>query len=141
MTKAAVLGFLCTLAVPAAAMAESAPPAKIDAAAQTDFLGEIVITAQRRVEKLDQVPIAASVISGAELTTRGVSNLDDLGSVAPALNIQNQQALAYVNIRGVGLQSTNPTTSCESSESTGAPLCPGRILCANKNISVSTAPL
>src|SRR3984893_741952 len=111
MTKAAVLGFLYTLAVPAAAMAESAPPAKIDAAAQTDFLGEIVITAQRRVEKLDQVPIAASVISGAELTTRGVSNLDDLGSVAPALNIQNQQALAYVNIRGVGLQSTNPTTS------------------------------
>ena len=70
MTKAAVLGFLYTLAVPAAAMAESAPPAKIDAAAQTDFLGEIVITAQRRVEKLDQVPIAASVVSGAELTTR-----------------------------------------------------------------------
>src|SRR6202051_2760144 len=111
MTKAAVLGFLCTLAAPAAALAESVPPAKIDGAVQTDFLAEIVITAQRRVEKLDQVPIAASVVSGAELTTRGVSNLDDLGSVAPALNIQNQQAVSYVNIRGVGLQSINPTTS------------------------------
>jgi iron complex outermembrane recepter protein len=111
MTKAAVLGFLCTLAAPAAALAESVPPAKIDGAVQTDFLAEIVITAQRRVEKLDQVPIAASVVSGADLTSRGVSNLDDLGSVAPALNIQNQQAVSYVNIRGVGLQSINPTTS------------------------------
>src|SRR5882757_8452310 len=111
MTKAAVLGFLCALAAPAATLAEPVAPAKSDGAVQTDYLAEIVITAQRRVEKLDQVPIAASVVSGAELTTRGVSNLDDLGSVAPALNIQNQQALSFVNIRGVGLQSINPTTS------------------------------
>jgi iron complex outermembrane receptor protein len=62
-------------------------------------------------EPMLQVPIAASVISGTELTARGVSNLDDLGNLAPALNVQNQQALSYVNIRGVGLQTTNPTTS------------------------------
>src|SRR5258708_23595003 len=111
MAKAAVLGFLCALRAPAAALAESACPAKIDGAVQTDSLAESVLTAQRRVEKRDQVPIAASVVSGAELTTRGVSNLDDLGSVAPALNVQNQQALSFVNIRGVGLQSINPTTS------------------------------
>ena len=109
--KVAMFGLLCTLGATAETLAQTIPPARVDNTAQTDFLTEIVITAQRRVEKLDQVPIAASVIAGPELATRGVSSLDDLGSVAPALNIQNQEALSYVNIRGVGLQSINPTTS------------------------------
>jgi iron complex outermembrane receptor protein len=79
--------------------------------AQNEPLTEIVITAQRRIERLDQIPIAATVVSGADLATRGVSSLDDLASLAPALNVQNQQELSYVNIRGVGIQVTNPTTS------------------------------
>jgi len=105
------LGLLFSAAAPWAAQAQTAPQPQTAGAVQAETLGEIVITAQRRVERLDQVPIAASVVSGAELTARGVSNLDDLGSLAPALNVQNQQALSYVNIRGVGLQTTNPTTS------------------------------
>src|ERR1700720_17387 len=109
--KAAMFGLLCTLGVSAETLAQTIPPAKVDNSAQSDFLTEIVITAQRRVEKMDQVPVAAAVIAGPELATRGVSSLDDLGSVAPALNVQNQEALSYVNIRGVGLQSINPTTS------------------------------
>src|SRR5712671_5700385 len=86
-------------------------PLQPRSSAQPENLEEIVITAQRRVERLDQVPIAASVVSGTELAARGVHTLEDLGSQAPALNVQNQQALSYVNIRGVGLQTTNPTTS------------------------------
>jgi len=105
------LGLLFSAAAPLAAQAQTASQPQSAGAVQAEALGEIVITAQRRVERLDQVPIAASVVSGAELTARGVSNLDDLGSLAPALNVQNQQALSYVNIRGVGLQTTNPTTS------------------------------
>jgi iron complex outermembrane recepter protein len=109
--KLAMFGLLCTLGATTETLAQTIPTARVDNSAQSDFLTEIVITAQRRVEKLDQVPIAASVIAGPELATRGVSSLDDLGSVAPALNVQNQEALSYVNIRGVGLQSINPTTS------------------------------
>jgi iron complex outermembrane recepter protein len=108
--RVSYLGLLLSAIAPLAAQAQTAAP-QIAAATQAETLGEIVITAQRRVERLDQVPIAASVVSGAELTARGVSSLDDLGSLAPALNVQNQQALSYVNIRGVGLQTTNPTTS------------------------------
>ncbi|HEY4444731.1 MAG TPA: TonB-dependent receptor [Steroidobacteraceae bacterium] len=108
--RVSYLGLLFSAIAPLAAQAQTAAP-QLAAPAQGEGLGEIVITAQRRVERLDQVPIAASVVSGAELTARGVSSLDDLGSLAPALNVQNQQALSYVNIRGVGLQTTNPTTS------------------------------
>jgi iron complex outermembrane receptor protein len=110
--RVSYLGLLFGAIAPVAALAQTAlPQPQFASPAPADSLGEIVITAQRRVERLDQVPIAASVVSGAELTARGVSSLDDLGSLAPALNVQNQQALSYVNIRGVGLQTTNPTTS------------------------------
>ncbi len=105
------LGLLFGAIAPMAALAQTASQLQNAGPGPTETLGEIVITAQRRIERLDQVPIAASVISGTELTARGVSNLDDLGNLAPALNLQNQQALSYVNIRGVGLQTTNPTTS------------------------------
>jgi iron complex outermembrane recepter protein len=74
-------------------------------------LEEVVVTAERRPEPLDQLPIAASVIAGGGLQEQGVNSVQDLSSVAPSINIQNQQALSYVNIRGVGLQATNPTTS------------------------------
>ena len=94
-----------------ASQATNAQEADSRAAAKPATLEEIVVTAERRSERLDQVPIAATVISGEDLSQQGVSNIQDLGTVSPAINIQNQQALSFVNIRGVGLQATNPTTS------------------------------
>jgi iron complex outermembrane receptor protein len=108
MIRNAMPAALLAATLAAGAVAQVAVAAAND---QTEGLAEIVITAQRRAENLDQVAIAASVIQGAELASRGVLSLDDLGNLAPALNVQNQQAESYVNIRGVGLQSINPTTS------------------------------
>jgi iron complex outermembrane receptor protein len=101
----AVLGF-CSVQTTLAQDADSGAAAKPTAA-----LDEIVVTAERRTERLDRLPLAATVKSGEELSQQGVSTVQDLGTVAPSINIQNQQALSYVNIRGVGLQATNPTTS------------------------------
>ncbi len=99
-----VLGFAAAIATGVdSRAAESQPPG--------DALQEVVVTAERRPESLNEIPIAATVISGQTLQAKGVSTIDDLPMVAPAINIQNQQALSYVNIRGVGLQATNPTTS------------------------------
>jgi iron complex outermembrane receptor protein len=111
MIRRICLAALLAAVRPMSVVAQSTPTAGVNGAQATEALAEIVITAQRRTENLDQVAIAASVIQGADLGTRGVLNLDDLGNLAPALNVQNQQAEAYVNIRGVGLQSINPTTS------------------------------
>jgi len=100
-----IVGFACAaLPLHAGAQQSSSVP-------HPDGLEQIIITAQRRAEPLDQVPIAASVISGSELEKRGVDNIVDLPSLTSSLTIQNQGALSYVNIRGVGIQSTNPTTS------------------------------
>lgn len=111
MIRKSVLAAVLAATIPISALAQStSAPGATDVQAP-QALAEIVITAQRRAENLDQVAIAASVIQGADLGSRGVLSLDDLGSLAPALNVQNQQAESYVNIRGVGLQSINPTTS------------------------------
>jgi iron complex outermembrane receptor protein len=110
--RAGHLGLLLGLATSLSARAQVTQPATAsDASAQNTGLEEIVITAERRPEILEQTPIAVSVISGKDLEDRGVKTINDLGSVAPSLSIQNQQSLSYVNIRGVGLQATNPTTS------------------------------
>jgi iron complex outermembrane receptor protein len=90
----------------AQAPAETASPP-----AHTDSLEEIVITAERRPEFLNQVPVAASVISGKGLEERGVNTISDLANLTPSLTIANQEAVSFVNIRGVGLQAINPTTS------------------------------
>jgi len=106
--SAIVLGAVLGLG---ASQATHAQEADSRAAAKPATLEEIVVTAERRPERLDRVPIAATVISGDDLSQQGVSNIQDLGTVSPSINIQNQQALSFVNIRGVGLQATNPTTS------------------------------
>ncbi|MBX3705689.1 MAG: TonB-dependent receptor [Pseudomonadales bacterium] len=51
-------------------------------ATQRVALEEIVVTAQKREESLQEAPISISVLSGDELLTRGIGNLKDLAAGA-----------------------------------------------------------
>lgn len=102
---------LAALLVSHPALAQQAPGAAAGLA-EASTVGEVVITAERQVERLDRVPIAASVLSGRDLDQKAVVDISDLSSQTPSLSIQNQGGLLqFVNIRGVGLQATNPSTS------------------------------
>jgi iron complex outermembrane recepter protein len=72
-----------------------------DAAAQ-DTLEEIVVTAQRRVENLQDVPIAASVLTGEMLADKGVNNIVELQYVAPGFTVADYGSANVLNIRGIG---------------------------------------
>jgi iron complex outermembrane receptor protein len=48
-------------------------------------LEEIVVTAQKRTEKLSDVTVSAAVMSAEGLVKSGVANLDDLGKAIPSL--------------------------------------------------------
>jgi iron complex outermembrane receptor protein len=66
-----------------AANAQAAPAA----AAKTDTApGDIVVTAQKRTERLQDVPVAVSVVSGASLAAQGGVNLENAQYLVPALN-------------------------------------------------------
>ena len=74
-------------------------------------LQEIVITAQRRSENLQAVPIAATALRGSDLAGKAVVQLNDLQYASPSLSIGNAGLSNTVNIRGVGLASGSPAVA------------------------------
>jgi iron complex outermembrane receptor protein len=75
---------------------------------QGDTLQEVVVTAQRREEKMVDVPISIQAISTQELATANVQNLSDIAQLTPSLRIDMQTGFYQPSIRGIG---TAVTTS------------------------------
>src|SRR5687768_12193311 len=73
------------------------------AAAEETVLEEVIVTAERREQNLQDVPISATVLSGDELEARGVTDLNDIQTVAPSVAINVVNRSTFVNIRGVGI--------------------------------------
>lgn len=74
-------------------------------AAQSGGLNVIVVTAQRREESVQDIPIAISAFSAEELETRGVSNALEVTQFVPNLVGLNNTGLGTANsyfLRGVG---------------------------------------
>ena len=73
-----------------------------DAAQPTTELAEIVVTAQRRAERLQDVPLSVTAITGEDIAARGVTSLEDLQYSVPGLSIDNvQPGTDYVQVRGI----------------------------------------
>jgi iron complex outermembrane recepter protein len=66
-------------------------------------LEEIIVTAQRRSQNQQDVPIAISTVTGDVASKSGVTNTEGLSSLVPALQFSRQTALGGAPfIRGVG---------------------------------------
>ena len=79
------------------ALAQDAPQAA------DDGLGDIVVTAQKRSENIQDVPIAISAVGSQYLESRGVDSIDKLGSIAPNVKIERAPAsktISQISIRG-----------------------------------------
>ncbi len=70
-------------------------------------LEEIVITAQRREESSQSVPIAVSAFSGNALDNAGVDNLEELSAITPGLLISGSRGGSTPYLRGVGTRDVN----------------------------------
>jgi iron complex outermembrane receptor protein len=90
----------------APALAQTADSPQDDGALQT-----IVVTAERRTQSLQDVPISATVLSGEDLQRKGVSNLNDMQQVAPSVAINTFNRSTFINIRGVGIAQSAPTSN------------------------------
>lgn len=71
-------------------------------------LADIVITAQRRAENLQDVPIAVTALSTTELAGASIQGQLSLPKLTPNLNFTIVSAFASTYIRGVGTQFANP---------------------------------
>jgi iron complex outermembrane receptor protein len=68
----------------------------------------VTVTAQRRAERQEDVPISITVQTGVQLQTAGVENLRDLGLVTPGLTFQAQGNFVQPALRGITTLVTGP---------------------------------
>ncbi|MBK7521245.1 MAG: TonB-dependent receptor [Gammaproteobacteria bacterium] len=74
-------------------------------------LEEIVVTARKREENLQQTPIAVSAFSGEQLARSGIFNISDFNKAVPGMEVQagnGVAGVANIYIRGVGQRNTEP---------------------------------
>ncbi len=70
-------------------------------------LAEIVVTAQKRSENIQNVPISVQAVSASALAAAHITNLGQLSGVVPALTISQQTDVVNIFMRGIGNPSTN----------------------------------
>jgi len=94
------------------AHAETAPATDSTASA---LVGEVVVTARKRSENVQDVPISISAFSGASLAARGMDKIEGLANITPNLTFENNPSFggagssAAIYIRGIGQKEFLPT--------------------------------
>lgn len=80
----------------------STPPADATTPQGQAGVAEIIVTAQRRSESMQKVPIAVTAATAERLDQMGISSTSDLTTLAPALHVSTGLGGASIAIRGVG---------------------------------------
>lgn len=67
-----------------------------------DVLDEIVVTAEKRAEGLQNIPIAITALEGDTLDKAGVTAVGDLVQLAPSLQFGTRSTNVFIALRGIG---------------------------------------
>ena len=98
ITAAGSIGVLMTAAPAVGQEAPNEPPT-----------GEIVVTAQKRSERLLDVPMSINVATGETLKAAGIQSTADLQQISPGLVAANSGAFAFTpTVRGISSSGTSP---------------------------------
>jgi outer membrane receptor protein involved in Fe transport len=92
------------------ALADAAP-APASGAQSTTTVEEIVVTAQKRAQSLQRVPMAVTAITSTTLTQAGVVDMQGVSTLVPALSTEetNGSGNQAYRIRGIGSDPNTPT--------------------------------
>ena len=84
-------GIAVALAAPASTFAQEAAPSSEPAAAPAELpaIEEIVVTAQKRAQSVQDVPISVAAIGGAEIDDLKISDTNDIAGLVPNLQVNN----------------------------------------------------
>jgi len=93
LTKATML--LAAFIFPLSSFAQNSEP----------MFEEIIVTAEKRSESLQDLSQAVTVLSGVDLDNRQISTFVDLSAIAPGVNVaKNEGFKTVITIRGVGYE-------------------------------------
>lgn len=78
--------------------------AQVNSTSTGGGLEEIVVTAQKREQRLQNVPVAVTAITADTLVSRNVTTVSDLTKLAPSLTVtqSNTPTNNSINLRGIG---------------------------------------
>ncbi|HKX77313.1 MAG TPA: TonB-dependent receptor [Novosphingobium sp.] len=99
--------FLCTIAVPVAVAASPVRAQEANDSVQASEAAsafDIVVTAQKREQLLQDVPVAVSVVTQESLQANRIVNIRDLDGLTPGLSVRKQSggnALSSFSMRGI----------------------------------------
>ena len=108
---ASATGLACAPAAAQVPSAQSAAPTSPSAAASPgNALENVVVTARRRSEPLQKVPVAVTVLSAATLKRDNLNNVQDILSQVPSADFRTSSSNKdrTIFIRGIGTISTSP---------------------------------
>ncbi len=74
---------------------------------QSEGLAEIIVTATKRPENLQNVSVAVTAISGDVIQAQQITDLESLQTLLPALTAGDDNGVAKIFMRGVGLNSSS----------------------------------
>ena len=84
--------------------------ATADTTANADTsVGELVVTAEKREEKIESVPVAVTAFSAQQRTLLGIKSIQDMSDFAPGLNYNSIANRPY--LRGIGRNTDNLATA------------------------------
>lgn len=92
---ASLAASISLLAMATAAHAQEAPEGGLE---------EIVVTAQKREQNLQQVPVSVTALSAEAIANKGITQFENLAQTAPGLTITQgtQRTGNSINLRGIG---------------------------------------
>lgn len=98
-----------TLLAPCIVVAQDANEQAADAAVDRTIIEAIVVTAQKRSEKLTEVPLSVSVIQSDSLANKGATSITDFAAYVPGLAVSNNGApgINGIVIRGLATSYNN----------------------------------
>ena len=98
--KCALISGTALIAIAAGPAWAQTTPA-VDENAEASDQGEIIVTAQRRAERLEDVPVAIIALSADTLEKSGIQRITDLGQVATGVQINRGGSFTQPAIRGI----------------------------------------
>ena len=98
LATASCVAFTVVLAQPALAQATASVPATADNS------GDIVVTAQRVSERLQDVPLAVTALSAEIIANKNITDVTRLQDLAPGLQVGRSGSDARPNIRGINTE-------------------------------------
>jgi iron complex outermembrane recepter protein len=95
--------------IPVEPLAEPPPESPVAQRSRSRLVEEIVVTAQKREENLQEVPISISAFSMDKLDASGVTKVQELDKVTPGLTFGSSFGYSIVFMRGIGTDAFLPS--------------------------------